>query len=159
MCVIGKGKGMHERKAREEKGLLAELGRAREGVLASGLWEVGTGSPMPPLRAFELELGQAVSEASQKIVSQRDLACIPTKPGFYAWVPKRSSFSSWRLVLDCVWGQASVSLHAGLGSVPRPGDFSWSGHDGPSSHIPDAFDMLVLDTSRGAWIVASEWEV
>lgn len=61
---------MRVRKTREEKWLVAELGRAREGVLASALWEVGTGSPMPPLRAFVLELGQAVSEASQKIVSQ-----------------------------------------------------------------------------------------
>lgn len=60
---MGRGEGMHERKAREGKWSVTELGRAHEGVLASGLWEVGTGKPIPPLRALELELGQAVPEA------------------------------------------------------------------------------------------------
>lgn len=41
---------------------MAEPGRACEGVSALRLREVGAGSPTPSLRAWELELGQAVSE-------------------------------------------------------------------------------------------------
>lgn len=79
---------MHERKAREENWSAEEL---REHLRRSCL---GTGNPMPLLRALGLELGQAVSEAESLPPSQPEmyvsehLACLPMEPSrFYALVP------------------------------------------------------------------------
>lgn len=62
--MIGKGQRNTWEKGQGGKQLIAELGRTLERVLASGLWELGMESPVPPFRTFELGLGQAVSEAA-----------------------------------------------------------------------------------------------
>lgn len=73
---------MQERKTRGEKWSVTELGRAHEGVLASELWGVDTGKPIPDLRV--LELGQAVPVTGSPYhpVSQK---MVPSC--FYPWVP------------------------------------------------------------------------
>lgn len=62
--MIGKGQRNTLEKGQGGNQVIAELGRTLQRVLASGLWEAGMENPVPPFRAFELGLGQAVSEAA-----------------------------------------------------------------------------------------------
>lgn len=146
--MIGKGWG----NASERAGEIVVSGQARRacGGLGIKTEEVGAGSPS--LRAWELELGQAVSEAGfpqpasqagrKEMVYQRALGLSPMEPP--ASMPSLKPPSAICQYPDGAW-------EAGQGQPVGPGETrTWRIQLGPASHVPDAFETWPgQDTSGG----------